>query len=61
MKPFWDNHFFDMGQGGEDAREMFALHAGAEIREYLREIEYDIRQLKTLDAMKKIAELKEYV
>lgn len=60
MTNFWDNLFYDMDECGL-TRELMIVKAGAQIREDLRDAEDLIRQLKPLEALEKLAEIKKYV
>ncbi len=60
MNPFWSNLFYDMNEYGL-TQECIAGRGGADIREELRRVEDKIRQLKPLEALELLAELKKYV
>jgi len=57
MKSFWDNLFYDMKECGL-TEELFAVKAGAEIRDDLRRIEDAIKDHNGKEALIIIAELK---
>jgi hypothetical protein len=57
MKAFWDNLFFDMKECGL-TEELFAVKAGAEIRDDLRRIEDAIKEYDGKKALLIINEIK---